>query len=172
MIVEILVGAVVGALGCYQWLRNEEQRERERRREKLCNYLVLVLLIFVIIIDAVALFYFLYHHTPPNATGGDSYASTFRRFVEKLLNLEPSRTKLDYQFILIITILISINLFFLIGLIGLLLPTAGQGRANWQLINIVRNDTYCCSIVISVGAAAVCICFVIVIWYVYQTMHR
>lgn len=164
-----VAGIALGAWGYYQWLRNGEQRERERRREKLCSYLALVLLIFVIIIDAVALFYFLYYHTPPTATGGDSYASTFRRFVEKLLNLESSRPKLDYQFITIITILISINLF---GLIGLLLSASGQERANGPLIHIGNNDTYCCSVVLSVGAAAVCVCFVIVIWYVYQTVHH
>ena len=164
MIVTIVVGGLLAAVGFLGWYRNAEQIERVRRQQKIINFLLFGILFLLVIINAITLLYVLNQNS---STVKESYTSIIRNFVEKFFSLESNRsTKWDNQTILIIGTVVSTNLICVIGLTGLLLC---QDRANrGPLFHI--GDNNCCSIVLSVGAGAVCICIAMVIWSVYRSL--
>ena len=163
MIGAIVVGGLGAAVGLFGWHHNAEQIERVRRQQRIINFLLFGVLFLLVIINVITLVYVL-NQTP--STVKESYTSIIRNFVEKLLYSESSKsTKWDNQTILIIGV--SFNLICFIGLTGLLLCQDNRTN-NRPLLHI--GDNNCCSIILSVGAGAVCICIAMVIWSVYRNL--
>ena len=162
MIETIVVGGLLAAVGLFGWYRNAEQIERVRRQQRIINFLLFGVLFLLVIINVITLVYVLNQNS---STVKESYTSIIRNFVEKLLYSESSKsTKWDNQTILIIGV--SFNLTCFIGLFGLLLC---QDRANNRPILHIGNNN-CCSVILSVGAGAVCICIAMVILSVYRSL--
>lgn len=164
MIAVVVVAA--GALGLgVGLLRNREEIERVRRQQQVINTILFGIVFLLVIIDVAILVYFI-NYNPPSATDGDSYTSLFRKYVERLLNLESNKPiKWDYQTVLFVGILLYVNLFFF-GLIGLFVC---QQRER-PYIHV--GDNISCSIVtkLSVGAAAVSIVIALATWSVYRNL--
>ena len=159
---------VVGALGLgYGLLRNREKIEQVRRQQQVISTILLVFgIVFLLVIIDVAILVYFINYNPPSATDGDSYTSLFRKYVERLLNLESNKSiKWDYQTVLFVGILLYINLFFF-GLIGLFVCR----KQERPYIHV--GDNISCSIVakFSVGAAAVSIAIALATWSVYRNL--
>lgn len=154
MIAAGVVGGVLAVAGYLGWHHNNQQIERQQRFINFILFSIVLLVVLLAITDVAILVYF-------NTTNGDTYTGLFRKYVERLLNLEP-RTQWDNQTILFMVIVLCVNVFFF-GLLALLVSS----RRGAPLIHI--GDNHCCSIVakFSVGAAAVTVVIALAVWSVY-----
>jgi hypothetical protein len=165
--IEAVGGLVIGALGVagyFGWRHNREEIERAQRQQRIVNFILVSIVVLLVAIDVGTLVYFLNHTTPYD----DSFTSLFRRYVERLLNLESRKpAQWDNQTVLLIAlgILLYVNCFFF----GLAIVSM-SGRRNAPLIHI--GDNNCCSAVanVSVGAAAATIVIALGIWSIYRNL--
>ena len=158
MLAIIAAGVVALAAGYFGWHHNQQEIQRARRQQQY------MLVIFLVIIDIAALVGLVYYinHIPPDNT------SLLRRFVERILNLEPRKTvQWANQTVLFIALGMSfINLLVL----GLIVVLGRQDHAVAPFIWIHIGDNNCCAVVanLSVGAAAVAIVIAFAVWCVYR----
>lgn len=151
-----------GVAGYFGWLHHQQQRAERQQRCMLVGIVPLV--VFLVIIDIAALFGLLYYlnHIPPDDT------SLFRRYVERILNLESRKpAQWANQTVLIIALgMLFINLL----IVAVIVMLGCRDHAVAPFIRIHIGDNNCCAVVanLSVGAAAVALVIAFAVRYVYR----